>query len=136
MSTDMHICDQCRLAVVTIVLQHTHHPLNCCLVQHHDDIVAVMADRPYTCLSVSCQMLYFQIVEETIPELVKLKKEGLIRHIGITGLPLPIYKKVLDRCPPFLVHLCVNCLQCFKPPPPLPPLDNVIPSSTVTSSGS
>jgi len=47
----------------------------------------------------------FQIVEETIPELVKLKKEGLIRHIGITGLPLPIYKKVLDRCAPFLVHL-------------------------------
>lgn len=40
-----------------------------------------------------------QIVEETIPELVKLKKEGLVRHIGITGLPLPIYKKVLDRLP-------------------------------------
>lgn len=40
-----------------------------------------------------------QIVEETIPELVKLKKEGLVRHIGITGLPLPIYKKILDRLP-------------------------------------
>ena len=38
-----------------------------------------------------------QIVEETIPELVKLKKEGLVRYIGITGLPLPIYKNVLDR---------------------------------------
>ena len=39
-----------------------------------------------------------QIVEETIPELVKLKEEGLVRHIGITGLPLAIYKNVLDRC--------------------------------------
>lgn len=66
--------------------------------------------------------MYLQIVEETIPELVKLKKEGLIRHIGITGLPLPIYKKVLDRCPPFLVHLCIYCLQCFNPPPPPDPL--------------
>ena len=46
-----------------------------------------------------------QIVEETIPELVKLKEEGLIRHIGITGLPLAIYKKVLDRCTScFLFH--------------------------------
>ena len=42
-------------------------------------------------------VLFLQIVEETIPELVELKKEGLVQHIGITGLPLPIYKKVLDR---------------------------------------
>ena len=52
-----------------------------------------------------------QIVEETIPELVKLKEEGLIRHIGITGLPLPIYKKVLDRCTAcFLFLNCVTFL--------------------------
>ena len=38
-------------------------------------------------------------MEETIPELVKLKKEGLVRQIGITGLPLPIFKNVLDRYP-------------------------------------
>ena len=50
--------------------------------------------RPVLC---QLRVVFLQIVEETIPELVKLKKEGLVRHIGITGLPLPIYKKVLDR---------------------------------------
>ena len=36
-------------------------------------------------------------MNETIPALVKLREEGLIRHVGFTGLPLAIYKKVLDR---------------------------------------
>ena len=36
-------------------------------------------------------------MSETIPALVKLREEGLIRHVGFTGLPLAIYKKVLDR---------------------------------------
>ena len=86
--------------------------------------------------------VYVQIVEETIPELVKLKKEGLIRHIGITGLPLPIYRKVLDRCLPLSVHLCRFCLQCFvsllitnmnNPLPPTHPCP--LPSLTPTSGG-
>ncbi len=38
-----------------------------------------------------------QIVEETIPALLKLKERGVVRNIGITGLPLKIYKYVLDR---------------------------------------
>ena len=38
-----------------------------------------------------------QIIEETLPALQELKKEGLIRNIGFSGLPLAIYKKVLDR---------------------------------------
>lgn len=38
-----------------------------------------------------------QIVNETLPALLKLKEHGLVRHIGITGLPLKIYKYVLDR---------------------------------------
>lgn len=38
-----------------------------------------------------------QIITETIPALQELKKEGLIRHIGITGLPLDIYTYILDR---------------------------------------
>ena len=38
-----------------------------------------------------------QIVTETLPALQKLKKEGLVRAIGITGLPLDIYSYVLDR---------------------------------------
>lgn len=38
-----------------------------------------------------------QIIEETIPALIKLKEEGVVRKIGITGLPLKIFKYVLDR---------------------------------------
>ena len=39
-----------------------------------------------------------QIVEETLPALLKLKEQGLVRFIGFTGLPLKIYRSVLDRC--------------------------------------
>ena len=38
-----------------------------------------------------------QIVNETIPALQKLKQEGLVKFIGITGYPLDIYTYVLDR---------------------------------------
>jgi len=38
------------------------------------------------------------ILNETLPALEKLKKEGLVRHIGITGLPLKIFHSILDRC--------------------------------------
>ena len=38
-----------------------------------------------------------QIVNETLPELVKLREEGRIGHIGITGLPLKVFTAVLDR---------------------------------------
>ncbi|XP_014506072.1 L-galactose dehydrogenase [Vigna radiata var. radiata] len=41
-----------------------------------------------------------QIVNETIPALVKLKEAGKTRFIGITGLPLGIFSYVLDRVPP------------------------------------
>ncbi|CAA7037755.1 unnamed protein product [Microthlaspi erraticum] len=56
-----------------------------------------------------------QIVNETIPTLQKLKQEGKIRFIGITGLPLNIFTYVLDRVPPGTVdvilsycHLSIN----------------------------
>ena len=39
-----------------------------------------------------------QIIKETIPALEELKAEGVIRHIGLTGLPLDIYTYILDRC--------------------------------------
>ena len=38
-----------------------------------------------------------QIVNETIPALQKLKEQGLVKFIGITGYPLDIYTYVLDR---------------------------------------
>jgi L-galactose dehydrogenase len=40
-----------------------------------------------------------QIIDETIPALVSLKRAGRIGHIGITGLPLKIFPAVLDRVP-------------------------------------
>ncbi|HYD83802.1 MAG TPA: aldo/keto reductase, partial [Opitutus sp.] len=40
-----------------------------------------------------------QIVGETLPALLALKRAGRIGHIGITGLPLKIFPAVLDRVP-------------------------------------
>ena len=38
-----------------------------------------------------------QIVDETLPALVKLREAGRIRHIGLTGLPLKTFPVVIDR---------------------------------------
>lgn len=38
-----------------------------------------------------------QIVNETLPALLELKRAGRIGHIGITGLPLRIFPAVIDR---------------------------------------
>ena len=38
-----------------------------------------------------------QVVNETLPALVKLRDQGLVRFIGITGLPLKIFPYILDR---------------------------------------
>jgi len=40
-----------------------------------------------------------QIVGETIPALLALKRAGRIGHVGITGLPLKIFPAVLNRLP-------------------------------------
>src|SRR5881394_2523033 len=37
-----------------------------------------------------------QIIEETIPAMRKLQKEGKARYIGITGYPLRIWRKIAD----------------------------------------
>lgn len=38
-----------------------------------------------------------QIVTETLPALVKLMERGRIGHIGITGLPLKVFREILNR---------------------------------------
>lgn len=38
-----------------------------------------------------------QVVNETLPALYALKMEGLVGHIGITGLPLPILRKITEE---------------------------------------
>ena len=38
-----------------------------------------------------------QVVNETIPAMRKLQEQGKVRFIGITGLPLRIFRYVLDR---------------------------------------
>ncbi|OAS89078.1 MULTISPECIES: aldo/keto reductase [Metabacillus] len=40
---------------------------------------------------------YEQIIEESIPALKLLKKEGKIRFFGVSGLPLSIFEKVLNK---------------------------------------
>ncbi|VFQ68410.1 unnamed protein product [Cuscuta campestris] len=49
-----------------------------------------------------------QIVNETIPVLVKLKEAGKARFIGITGLPLQIFTYVLDRIPQGTVDVVMS----------------------------
>lgn len=40
-----------------------------------------------------------QIVNETLPALRKIQKEGKVKHIGISGYPMNIFKYVLDKAP-------------------------------------
>src|SRR5207247_947340 len=38
-----------------------------------------------------------QVVEEALPALRKLQKQGKVRFVGVTGFPLKIFKRILDR---------------------------------------
>ena len=49
-----------------------------------------------------------QIVDETLPALVKLRDAGRIGHIGITGLPLKVLQAVLDRVDPGIVETVLS----------------------------
>ncbi|OHE89364.1 MAG: aldo/keto reductase, partial [Verrucomicrobia bacterium RIFCSPLOWO2_12_FULL_64_8] len=49
-----------------------------------------------------------QIVDETLPALVRLREQGRIGHIGITGLPLKIFPAVLERTAPGAVEAILS----------------------------
>ncbi|EFN53856.1 hypothetical protein CHLNCDRAFT_25289 [Chlorella variabilis] len=49
-----------------------------------------------------------QIVSETLPALQRLREEGLVRHIGITGLPLKIFQFFGGRAPPGAVDTALS----------------------------
>ncbi|GAB2560211.1 aldo/keto reductase [Gracilibacillus alcaliphilus] len=40
---------------------------------------------------------YEQVIEEGIPTLEELKQQGKIRFMGVSGLPLSIFEKILDK---------------------------------------
>jgi len=49
-----------------------------------------------------------QIVNETLPALVRLREQGRIGHIGITGLPLKIFPSVIERTAPGVVEAILS----------------------------
>jgi L-galactose dehydrogenase len=49
-----------------------------------------------------------QIINETLPALHTLKAKGLVRFIGITGLPLSAFHYVLDRVPKGTVDVVLS----------------------------
>lgn len=55
-----------------------------------------------------------QIVNETLPALQKLKETGKVRAIGLSGLPLKIFRYVLDRVPRGTVNVILSyCHYCL-----------------------
>jgi L-galactose dehydrogenase len=64
---------------------------------------------------IQCQDVEFaslkELVEETLPALHKLKRQGKVRRIGITALPLKAIQRVLDETSADTIHsYCHFCL--------------------------
>ncbi|EFJ45553.1 hypothetical protein VOLCADRAFT_93987 [Volvox carteri f. nagariensis] len=56
-----------------------------------------------------------QIVNETLPALAQLRSRGIVRHVGISGLPLESFHYVLDRAPPGSVDVVLSyCHYCLN----------------------
>ncbi|MET3872048.1 L-galactose dehydrogenase [Puniceicoccus vermicola] len=49
-----------------------------------------------------------QILDETLPTLLNLKEQGIVRHIGLTGLPLGMLKGIFDRSDPGTVETVLS----------------------------
>jgi L-galactose dehydrogenase len=49
-----------------------------------------------------------QIVNETLPALVRLREAGRIGHVGLTGLPLKVFPAVIDRVGPKVVDTILS----------------------------
>ena len=56
-----------------------------------------------------------QVVEETLPALVELKKKGVVGHVGITDLQLENLKWVVEHAPEGTVETILNfCHHCLN----------------------
>ena len=56
-----------------------------------------------------------QVVEETLPALVELKKKGVVGHVGITDLQLENLKWVVEHAPEGTVETILNfCHYCLN----------------------
>ena len=49
-----------------------------------------------------------QIVNETVPALVKLKERGKSRFVGLSGLPLKMFVKVIQQLPPHTIDTILS----------------------------
>lgn len=93
--------------------------------QYDDGVFDFSADRVTRSLDESCARLgveYIdllhchdiefadlgQIVNETLPALMRLRQQGRIGHIGITGLPLKIFPAVIEHTAPGVVEAILS----------------------------
>ncbi|MDI1249748.1 MAG: aldo/keto reductase [Lacunisphaera sp.] len=56
-----------------------------------------------------------QIVNETLPAMIKLREAGRVGHLGLTGLPLKVFPSILDRVPDGTVEAVLSfCRYCLN----------------------
>lgn len=53
-----------------------------------------------------------QLVDETLPALEDMRAKGLVRHIGVTGLPLGIFPRILELAPPGVIGSVLSFCHC------------------------